>query len=33
MEILTAAEVAAMKISTRQVYELVKQEENPIPRH
>ena len=32
MEILTAPEVAAMlKISTRQVYELAKQTENPIP--
>ena len=31
-EILTAAEVAAMlKISTRQVYELAKEEQNPIP--
>lgn len=32
MEILTASEVAALlKISKRQVYELAKQEENPIP--
>ena len=32
MEILTAQEVAALlKISKRQVYELAKQEENPIP--
>ena len=32
MEILTASEVAAMlKISTRQVYELAKESENPIP--
>ena len=32
MEILTAPEVAAMlKISTRQVYELAKETENPIP--
>lgn len=32
MEILTAKEVAALlKISKRQVYELAKQEENPIP--
>ena len=31
-EILTAAEVAAiLKISTRQVYELAKERENPIP--
>ena len=31
-EILTASEVAAMlKISTRQVYELAKEKENPIP--
>jgi predicted DNA-binding transcriptional regulator AlpA len=31
-EILTAKEVAAMlKISPRQVYELAKQSENPIP--
>jgi excisionase family DNA binding protein len=32
MEILNAPEVAAMlKISTRQVYELAKEKENPIP--
>lgn len=32
MEILTASEVAAiLKISKRQVYELAKQAENPIP--
>jgi len=32
MEILTAQEVAALlKISKRQVYELAKQEQNPIP--
>ena len=32
MEILTAKEVAALlRISTRQVYELAKQTENPIP--
>ena len=32
MEILTASEVAAiLKISTRQVYELAKQDDNPIP--
>ena len=32
MEILTASEVAAMlKISTRQVYQLAKETENPIP--
>ena len=32
MEILTAKEVAALlKISKRQVYELAKQDENPIP--
>jgi len=32
MEILTAQEVAALlKISKRQVYELAKQAENPIP--
>jgi excisionase family DNA binding protein len=31
-EILTASEVAAMlKISTRQVYALAKESENPIP--
>jgi excisionase family DNA binding protein len=31
-EILTAAEVAAwLKLSTRQVYELAKEKENPIP--
>lgn len=31
-EILTAQEVAAMlRISTRQVYELAKEAENPIP--
>jgi excisionase family DNA binding protein len=31
-EILTASEVAAMlKISTRQVYQLAKESENPIP--
>jgi excisionase family DNA binding protein len=31
-EILTAPEVAAiLKISTRQVYELAKESENPIP--
>ncbi len=32
MEILTTSEVAAiLKISKRQVYELAKQDENPIP--
>ena len=32
MEILTASEVAALlKISKRQVYELAKQDDNPIP--
>lgn len=32
MEILTAQEVAALlKISKRQVYELAKQDDNPIP--
>jgi excisionase family DNA binding protein len=32
MEILTAQEVAAtLKISKRQVYELAKESENPIP--
>jgi len=32
MEILTAEEVAAMlKLSKRQVYELAKETENPIP--
>ena len=31
-EILTASEVAAiLKISTRQVYELAKEKDNPIP--
>jgi excisionase family DNA binding protein len=31
-EILTASEVAALlKISTRQVYQLAKESENPIP--
>lgn len=32
MEILTASDVAALlKISKRQVYELAKQDDNPIP--